>query len=215
MQSFVYVENCALAHLCYEARLLETARGGSNPDLGGQAFTITDTGPPVTYSDVYVGLTTLAPETTFTEMSPTLMLFISQIIEVLYLSRTFLSMSLSPVRRALAHFIPDIVGDTVNLQPSLFALASVHLIFDDSRARLPPEKGGLGYHGPFTTLEGLCRTAEEHFKAGEKGEERSHSGGVSLGFLRLRKTPKEMTQMSKMEKRVGERLHVEVVDVLG
>ncbi|KAG2338027.1 NAD(P)-binding protein [Suillus weaverae] len=215
MQSFVYVENCALAHLCYEARLLETARGGSNPDLGGQAFTITDTGPPVTNSDVYVGLTTLAPETTFTEMSPTFMLFISQIIEVLYLSRAFLSMSSSPVRRALAHFIPNIVGDTINLQPSLFALASVHLIFDDSRARLPPEKGGLGYHGPFTTLEGICRTAEEHFKAGENGQERSQSGGVSLGFLRPRKAPKEMTQINKMEKRVSERLHVEAVDVLG
>ncbi|KAG2033949.1 3-beta hydroxysteroid dehydrogenase/isomerase family-domain-containing protein [Suillus americanus] len=215
MQSFVYVENCALAHLCYEARLLETARGGPNPNLGGQAFTITDTGPPVTYSDVYIGLTTLAPETTFTHMSPTLMLLISQIIEVLYLSRIFLSMSSSPVRRALAHFIPNIAGDTVNLQPSLFALASIHLIFDDSRARLPPEKGGLGYHGPFTTLEGLCRTVEEHLKAGENGEDRSHSGGVSLNFFRLRKVPKEVTQISKMEKRVSERLHVEAVDVLG
>ncbi|KAG2139310.1 3-beta hydroxysteroid dehydrogenase/isomerase family-domain-containing protein [Suillus clintonianus] len=212
MQSFMYVENCALAHLCYEARLLETARGGSNPDLGGQAFTVTDTGPPITYGDVHVGLTTLAPETIFKQMSPTLMLFISHIIEVLVLARAFLSMSSSPVRRALAHFIPNIVGDTVNLQPSLFALASVHVIFDDSRARLSPEKGGLGYHGPFTTLEGICRTAEEHFKAGENGEERSHSGGVGLGFLRHRKAPKEMI---KMEKRVSEQLHVEAVDVLG
>ncbi|KAG2368645.1 NAD-P-binding protein [Suillus spraguei] len=212
MQSVVYVENCALAHLCYEARLLETARGGSNPDLGGQAFTITDPGPPATHGDIHIGLTTLVPETEFTIMSPTLMLFASQIIEVLYLSRTFLAMSSSPVRRALAHFIPNITGDIVNLQPSLFALASVHLIFDDSRARLPPEKGGLGYHGPFTTLEGICRTVEEHLKAGGIGEERSQAGGVSLGFLRLSKAPKEM---NKIEKRVSERLHVEAVDVLG
>ncbi|KAG2151252.1 3-beta hydroxysteroid dehydrogenase/isomerase family-domain-containing protein [Suillus bovinus] len=215
MQSFVYVENCALAHLCYEARLLETARGGSNPDLGGQAFTITDTGPPVTYGDLCVALTTLVPETTFAEMSPTVMLFISHIIEALYLSRTFLSTSSSPVRRALTHFIPNIVGDTINLQPSLFALACVHLIFDDSRARLPPEKGGLGYHGPFTTLEGFCRTAEEHIKAGENGEERTNSGGISLDFFGLKKARKETTQMSKMEKRVSDRLHVEAVDVLG
>ncbi|OJA13673.1 hypothetical protein AZE42_08977 [Rhizopogon vesiculosus] len=208
MQSFVYVENCALAHLCYEARLLETARGGPNPDLGGQAFTITDPGPPVTFNDVYVALTTLDPETTFTHMSPTVMLFISQIIEVLCLSRAFLSMSSSPVRRALAHFVPNLGGDVINLQPPLFALASVHLIFDDSRARLPPEKGGLGYNGPFTTLEGICRTAEEHFKADGNGEERSYTGGVSFGF---RKVPKKM---SKMEKTVSERLHVEAVDVL-
>jgi nucleoside-diphosphate-sugar epimerase len=210
MHSFIYVENCALAHLCYEARLLETERGGLNPDIGGQAFAITDTGPPITFSDLYVALTTLAPETTFTHMSPTVMLFISQIIEVLCLSRTFLSMSSSRVRRALAHLIPNIDGDVINLQPSLFALASVHLIFDDSRARLPPEKGGLGYNGPFTTLEGICRTVEEHFKAGGIEEERSHSGGVSFGFRRISKTPKGM---SKMEKTVSERLHVEAVDV--
>lgn len=211
MQSFVYVENCALAHLCYEARILDTARGGPSPDIGGQAFTITDTGPPVTFNDVYVALMTLDPEVTFTHMSPTVMLFISQIIEILYLSRTFLSMSPSPVGRAIAHLIPNIDGDVINLQPPLFALASVHLIFDDSRARLPPEKGGLGYNGPFTTLEGLCKTAEEHFKAGAKGEERSQSGGVSFGFWRFRKAPKEM---SKVEKTISERLHVEAVDVL-
>jgi len=208
----MYVENCALAHLCYEARLLQTAKGGPNPDIGGQAFTITDTGSPVTFGDVYVALTTLAPETTFNEMSPTLMLFVSHIIEVLYVSRAFLLMSSLAVGRALAHFIPNIGGDVINLQPPLFALASVHLIFDDSRARLPPEKGGLGYNGPFTSLEGLCRTVEEHFKAGGNGEERSHSGGVSFGFHRFRKVPKEM---SKIEKRVNERLHVEAVNVLG
>ncbi|KAG1722981.1 hypothetical protein EDB19DRAFT_1614993, partial [Suillus lakei] len=114
-----------------EARLLETARAGSNPDLGGQASTITGSGP----SNVYVGLTTLDPETALTEMSPTLMLFISWIIEVLYLSRAFLSTSLSPARPAVAHFIPNIIGDAINLQSSLSALISVHLIFDYSEAR--------------------------------------------------------------------------------
>ena len=173
MQSLIYVENCALAHLCYEARLLETARGGPNPDIGGQAFTVTDPGPPVTANDVYVALTTLDPEVTFTHMSPTLILFVSQIVEVLYLARAFLSMSSSPVGRVLAHLIPNISGDISNLQPSLFALASVHIILDDSRARSLPEKGGLGYNGAFTTLEGICKTAEEHLKTGGNGEERA------------------------------------------
>ena len=213
MQSLVYVENCALAHLCYEACLIDTARGGRSADIGGQAFTITDTGPPVTFNDVYVALTTLDRDTTFTHASPTLMLFISHIIEILYLSRTFLSMSSLPLGRALARLIPTIGGDLVNLQPPLFALTSVHLIFDDSRARLPPEKGGLGYNGPFTTLEGICKTVAEHLKAGGTVEEgsRSHSGGVSFSFSRLRKAPKEMHMV---EKTVSERLHVEAVDVL-
>ncbi|KAG2368641.1 hypothetical protein BDR07DRAFT_1390458 [Suillus spraguei] len=116
------------------------------------------------------------------------MLFVSQIIELLYLSRLVI---------------------IVNLQPSLFALASVHLIFDDSRARLPPEKGGLGYHGPFTTLQGVCRTVEEHLKVGGIREEKSHAGDVSLGFLRLSRALKEM---NKIEKRISERLRVEAVD---
>ena len=51
IQSFCYVENCANAHLCYEARLIELQQAGStNPDIGGQAF---DTGPPPTYGDMH------------------------------------------------------------------------------------------------------------------------------------------------------------------
>ncbi|KAE9396471.1 NAD(P)-binding protein [Gymnopus androsaceus JB14] len=101
----------------------------SNPDIGGQSFTIADPGVPPTYGDVYRTLETLSNGQTY-----------------------------------FPEFIPPINGDLVNLQPSLFNLTMVHLIFDDSRARLPPEKGGLGYKGAWTTLEGLHKTYEEHVK---------------------------------------------------
>ncbi|THU85844.1 hypothetical protein K435DRAFT_378558 [Dendrothele bispora CBS 962.96] len=56
-----------------------------------------------------------------------------------------------------------------------------HLIFDDSRARLPPSKGGLGYKGGWTTLEGLHKTAEEHYKR-EDPSSRSGVAGISFKF---------------------------------
>ena len=42
------------------------------------------------------------------------------------------------------------------LQPALFGVGSVHTILDDSRARMRPEDGGLGYNPPFDTLSGFC-----------------------------------------------------------
>jgi len=188
LQSFIYVENCALAHLCYEQRLIELQRGSSNPDIGGQAFTVTDAGPPVTYGDVYTAVHTLDKETKFPVLSTTMMLGLSQVIEVVYVSKLLLSSSESSIGRAIATVIPTISGDLINLQPSLFALASVHIIFDDSRARLHPSKGGLGYYGPYTTLEGICKTADVYFKSDRKGEERSLSGGVGFGFASRKKS---------------------------
>lgn len=58
--------------------------------------------------------------------------------------------------------LPAVGGDIVNLQPSLFNLVNVHLFFDDSRACLAPEKGGLGYKGAYTTFEGVHKTVDEH-----------------------------------------------------
>ena len=38
VQHFISVENCSLAHLCYEQRLIELANGARNPDIGGTPF---------------------------------------------------------------------------------------------------------------------------------------------------------------------------------
>lgn len=110
------------------------------------------------------------------------MLIIAQLFEFYYLTRQYL-LSSHFMFRLLAQMAPPLGGDLVNLQPSLFALTGVHLIFDDSRARLPPSQGGLGYGGPWTTLEGLCKLVDEHIKSGGKAEARQRDGGgIGLGF---------------------------------
>ncbi|KAG9218148.1 hypothetical protein CCMSSC00406_0008087 [Pleurotus cornucopiae] len=183
LQSFVYVENCALAHLCYEQRLIELSNGSRNPDIGGQVFHIADPGAPPTYGDVYTTLEVLTNgETYFPEFSPTVMLFIAHIIELYYLVQYYLSASTSRIPRAFGRFLPTINGDLVNLQPSLWALMQVHLVFDDSRARLSPKQGGLGYRGPWTTLEALHKMVAEYKSGVSKFDNRSDVGGVSLGW---------------------------------
>jgi hypothetical protein len=78
VQNFIYVENCTLAHLLYEQRLIELSEGGKNPDIGGQAFVVRDPGPPSTYGDLYASLVTLMDEKiSIISVSPTLMLFIA------------------------------------------------------------------------------------------------------------------------------------------
>ncbi|KDQ60162.1 hypothetical protein JAAARDRAFT_152710 [Jaapia argillacea MUCL 33604] len=210
LQSFIYVENCSLAHLCYEQRLIELSQGSTNPDISGQAFNVADPCPPITYGDVYTTLSTLTDgETTFPLLSPTAMLLLSHLMETYYLSRYFLVSSSSALSRFLGGLLPPLNGDIVNLQPSLFALTMVHLIFDDSRARLPPAKGGLGYEGAWTTLEGMCKLVQEHKRAGELLE-RSLGGGVSFGFGLV----KAEAGVKKVQDGVKEGLDIDAVHVL-
>lgn len=184
LHNFVYVENGSLAHLCYERRLLDIIEGGekAGPDIGGQAFAITDAGPPITYGDVYQVLATLTNGlTVFPTLSATAMLLLAHIFELVHLSYSFLSLSNSPLLRRLSHYVPRLNGDLINLQPSLYALTMVHLIWDDSRARKSAMEGGLGYNPPWTTMQGLCKLVEEHMKGDGKGEaDRSAHGGISL-----------------------------------
>jgi nucleoside-diphosphate-sugar epimerase len=184
LQSFIYVENASLAHLCYERRLIDKARGSPNPDIGGQAFCIVDDGPPVTYGDVYTVLTTLTDgRTIFPRLSATTMLMLAHVFEGLHVTRSLMLSSSSPVVRHLGRFVPAPTGDLINLQPSLFSLTMPHLIWDDSRARASPENGGLGYEPRWTTLSGLCKLVEEHKRTEGRFEARSMAGGISLGFL--------------------------------
>ncbi|KAI0073644.1 NAD-P-binding protein [Panus rudis PR-1116 ss-1] len=202
VQSFVYVENCSLAHLCYEQRLIEIERqqrdasGEKNPDIGGQAFCVTDSGPTPTYGDVYGAVGTLSNgQVICIHLSLTFMLFIAHLVEWYYLLRHFLlhpssttsssdTPSSAPSRRPsrlrtwlVMHLLPALSGNIVFLQPSMFALTCIHLIFDDSRARLPPAKGGLGYAEARTTLEGVCNTVYQWQKNGDgDGVDRAIAG---------------------------------------
>ena len=209
VQSFSYVENCAVAHLLYEQRLIELSMPGSKyPDIGGQAFCIADPGPTPTYGDAYTTLETLSEgECHFPSLSPTAMLFVAHAIELYYRTQQALSAA------GWSWLLPKIDGDIINLQPSLFSLTSVHLIFDDSRARLPPEKGGLGYVGAWTTIEGLHKTFQEHKSGVGRSEARSDSAGVDLNFsCRRNKKPKKGNLMIK--EKVAQTMTVAPVEVV-
>ncbi|KAF8656517.1 hypothetical protein AX16_002481 [Volvariella volvacea WC 439] len=197
VQSFTYVENCALAHLLYERQLIRIYEQSSDsrspaspryPDIGGQAFLIADPAPGLAYGDVYTALSTLTfGKTTFPPISGTGLLALAYVMECYYTTREYL-LTLwpnlfkdTPIFGAL---LPALGSDLINLQPSLWALTSVHVIFDDSRARLSPEKGGLGYTGLYTTMEGVCRTVEEHLSGVGIAGARSADAGVGFGFKR-------------------------------
>src|ERR1700761_8538506 len=126
IQSEAYVENVSLAHLLYERRLMEVEGKQTNaPDIGGQAFTIADPNPPVTYGDLYHALSVLTDgKTVFPKVPPVVMLIVAHAVEALYLSRIFLT-SAPLFGVVLNRFLPAVDGDILNLQPSLFPLTSV------------------------------------------------------------------------------------------
>jgi hypothetical protein len=159
------------------------------PDIGGQSFNVHDPGPPYSWGDIYLSLTTLTDgATTFPYLSPTTTLFLAHAIEAFYLMRELAVDSGIPVLVNLGRIIPKVGKDLVNLQPSIFGLTVPHLLFDDSRARLSPAEGGLGYKGALETLEGMCRLVQEYKKTDGKGYGRSEEGGVGLGMFRAQKS---------------------------
>ena len=158
VQHFVSVENCSLAHLCYEQRLTELADGGKNPDIGGRPFIVTDAGPPIAYGDCHRVLETLSEgNIRIRVLSPSLMLLFAHMVQAYYLTRYFLSRSPNIILRTAGAFLPSLPSLVTSLQPSLWNVSSVHLIFDSSNARARPEAGGLGYEPIWTSLEGLCQ----------------------------------------------------------
>jgi nucleoside-diphosphate-sugar epimerase len=142
--TWVHVSNIALAHLQHEAALL----GPHAQKVGGRPYQIGDPGPPVAFEDFY----TIARTLSITPFSilyppPILMLIAAHLIELYCVALAYL-----PLVGRILKEPPHLVH---MLQPSSLN-SSVHFLMDDSAARLPPEKGGLGYEGACQTLEGLC-----------------------------------------------------------
>ena len=211
VQNFVYVENASYAHLCYERKLIDISKKEQEKDSGkekelndisGRAYYIADAGSPPTYGDVYHALSVLSDNrVTFPAFSPTLMLGLSHVVELIYLSRIALISGVVAVSRrleslgeiflpfsiqksfqaALSHLpklIPNIHLELLNLQPSLFPLVLVHLIFNNQFA-----SSDLDYNPPFTTIEGVCMLVDAFEKSGREVEARQRSGGgIGLGL---------------------------------
>ncbi|KAJ5648068.1 3-beta hydroxysteroid dehydrogenase/isomerase family protein [Penicillium lividum] len=149
IQSFVNAENVSIAHLLYEQRIIEQGTPGSTvPDIGGQAFVVTDPNPAISFGDLYTLLGTLAQTPiAFPTVQPIYLFLLAYVIE----AYSFVQFKYLP------WLLPKITGDLAQIQPSLFAISDVCTIADDSRARMSPEEGGLGYNPPLTTMQGMCK----------------------------------------------------------
>jgi len=177
VQHFIAAENCSLAHLCYEQRLVELGRGGKNPDIGGKSFIVTDAGPPIPYSDCYRTIEVLTEGTVkFRILSSSLMLIFAHVLQAYHLTTHFLSQSSNVLLRAAGAFLPKLSTPIIHLQPPMWELTNVHLIFDSSNARARPESGGLGYEPLWTSLEGMCQVLLD-YQSGRVVNDTHSSGG--------------------------------------
>ncbi|KAL3477882.1 hypothetical protein BJX99DRAFT_119839 [Aspergillus californicus] len=161
IQNFVNAENVSIAHLLYEQRLIEhTANPYSLPNIGGEAFVVTDPNPAVTFGDIYLLLTTLATTPIrFPQISPLPMLILSHFVEWYIL-----------LQHLYLPWLPRVIGQLAQLQPALFSISNPHVVIDDSRARKAPLQGGLGYAPPLTSLDGMCKELENWNRlAAERG----------------------------------------------
>lgn len=149
IQDFINVENCMLAHLCYEACLINLASSKPGdkplPDIGGQSFFVTDPKPTVRFSDVYRPLEVLATtKIKFTRIPPIALFPMAHLLEWYDVLSYYVAA------------LPQLQFPLRLLQPALFFVSNVHTIVDDSRARAKPQDGGIGYNPPIDTLSGLC-----------------------------------------------------------
>lgn len=153
MQSFVNAENVSIAHLLYERCLLEQSKPGSElPNTGGQAFVVTDPNPAIAFSDIYTLLGTLSTTpVSFPSVQPAPLMVFSYFVELYAVIQ----------HKYLWWLLPRLTGDLAQMQPALFAISDVFCFADDSRAKMAPEMGGLGYQPPSTTLQGMCKEVAE------------------------------------------------------
>lgn len=184
VQHLVSVENCSLAHLCYEQRLIQLANGSSNPDIGGRSFIVTDAGPPIACGDCHRILEALAEDNLKIQLlSPSLILLIAHIVQGYYLSTYFLSHSPNVFLRTAGALLPKLPSLFAKFQPSLWNVSNVHSILDSSNARARPEAGGLGYEPFCTSLEGLCQLVLD-YQSGRVVDHAHISGGGNADLRR-------------------------------
>lgn len=136
----VSAQNVSLAHLLFEARI-------RSHDLGGRAYAVSDSSPPIRYGDLYRFLEVATHPATPIKFP------VIPIVPVVLLS--YLVEAYCTVQRRHLRFLPEVGGDLLMVQPALFNYSTINVVYDDSKARRE-----LGYTGT-GTLEGLSRQVME------------------------------------------------------
>lgn len=133
---FVNAQNVSVGHLAYEDALV------NRKNSGGKAYCVTDPNPPLRYGQLYTVLKSLAHPLTpmnFPYVPHIIMLLAAYVVEAYVVFRLKYMPSLPPVE-----------GDLSSLQPAMFQLCTLHIIYTDTAAQKE-----IGYRAPIQTLEGF------------------------------------------------------------
>ncbi|KAK1758173.1 hypothetical protein QBC47DRAFT_133782 [Echria macrotheca] len=151
VQSFAHGINTAIAHLQFEAVL--ALPESHQKSQAGRPFIITDPNPPIAYRDLYllVEMLSVTPFRTII-LPPVVILLLAHMIEAYTLLRLRF-----PV---LQWILPPMQGDIKHLKPAIFSICT-HLVAHNDVASRPVSRGGLGYTGVLTTLEGMTQEVIE------------------------------------------------------
>ena len=172
VQSFVHGCNVAIAHLDFEA-VLASPESAAFPQAG-RPFVVTDPNQPISYSDLYFLVQTLAT-TAFRilPLQPIVMVLLSYPIE--WYSH------LLTRHPWLRRFLPELSGDAKHLKPGIFSICT-HLVASNAVVSRPVRDGGLGYTGVLTTLEGMAQEVVEWNREhrGAVGKRKCYQNSVSL-----------------------------------
>lgn len=161
---FVCAQNVSIGHLAYEDALLQ--RGHS----GGRGYCVTDPNPPITYASLYDTLDEVAHPATpvkFTPFNPIIMLLLAYVVEAYVL-----------LQHRYLGFLPKLTGDLVFLQPAVFNMSTLHLLYTDDAARRD-----IGYRAPINTLEGFSLAVADwnaKVEAKQQGQTASSVTGAEI-----------------------------------
>jgi hypothetical protein len=162
----------ALAHLDFEA-VLSSPASALSPQAG-RPFVITDPNPPIVYEDMHSLVETLAvTPSRVLPLPPILLVLLSYPVE-------WYSLVLAKYA-ALGRVLPPLTGDVKHMKPAIFSICT-HLVGSNAVAEQPVSKGGLGYRGVLTTLEGMVQEVIEWNRdhQGAAGARKEYQTSVSL-----------------------------------
>lgn len=183
IQNAVSSRNVSLAHLCFEAALLEGGGAGGKdlPGCAGRPLVVTDPGPPPSWEDFFraARLLSSTPVPPVAPVPPVPLWLMAHVIEMwsLLLAR-FPALTRAPLS------LREPRGDVRHLQPAVFSPMAFVMCADD-RARRSVAKGGIGYKGAMDTLEGVCELLRDWNRTQEAQEAQRAVGEGVKGGLEL------------------------------
>ena len=156
---FVDARNVSAAHLALEDKLIDPRTTAS---VAGRAYAVMDPNPPVTYGHLYDVLETLAhPKTPvhFPLVSAMPFIIVAYMLETYDWARASVP---------ALFWLPALKGDAAKLQPAIFNMCTLNVVYDDKRAQEE-----LGYRGIVNTLDGLCEAVRDWNNKVEARERKS------------------------------------------